>query len=46
MIKVPYIKTIDEPEATDQIKQIYERRRDHRSGKVSNIVKGRRRSRR
>ena len=36
---MPYIRTIDESEATGQIKEIYERRKDHHSGKVSNIAK-------
>ncbi len=36
---MPYIKTIDESEATGQIKEIYEKRRDHHTGTVSNIAK-------
>jgi len=36
---MPYIKTIEEAEATGQIKEIYEKRKDHHSGKVSNIAK-------
>ncbi len=34
-----YIKTIEEPEAAGQLKEIYERRMNHHSGKVSNIAK-------
>ena len=34
-----YIKTIDESEATGEIKEIYEKRKSHHSGKVSNIAK-------
>jgi len=36
---VPYIKTIEESQATGQIKEIYEKRKDHHTGKVSNIAK-------
>jgi len=36
---MPFIKTIDESEATGQIKEIYEKRKGHHSGKVSNIAK-------
>ena len=36
---MPYIKTVAESEATGRIKEIYEKRRDHHSGKVSNIAK-------
>ena len=36
---MPYIKTIDESEATGPIKEIYEKRKDHHSGNVSNIAK-------
>jgi hypothetical protein len=36
---MPYIRTIDEQDATGPIKEIYERRKDHHSGKVSNIAK-------
>ena len=36
---MPYIKTIEESEAAGQIKEIYEKRMDHHSGKVSNIAK-------
>ncbi|MGH7771700.1 MAG: peroxidase [Candidatus Binatia bacterium] len=34
-----YIKIIDESEATGQLKEIYEKRKSHHSGKVSNIAK-------
>jgi len=34
-----YIKTIEESEATGQLKEIYEQRKDHHSGRVSNIAK-------
>jgi len=34
-----YIKTIDESEASGKIKDFYEGRKDHHSGKVSNIAK-------
>lgn len=36
---MPYIKTIEEPQATGRIKEIYEKRKDQHSGKVSNIAK-------
>lgn len=36
-----YIRTIDESEATGEIKEIYEKSKDHHSGKVSNIMAGR-----
>ena len=36
---MPYIRTIDESEATGSIREIYEKRKDHHSGKVSNIAK-------
>lgn len=36
---MPYIKTIDESEATGQIKEIYEKRKSPHSGRVSNIAK-------
>lgn len=36
---MPYIKTVDESEATGQIKEIYEKRKDHHTGRVSNIAK-------
>lgn len=36
---MPYIKTIHESEATGQVKEIYEKRKDRHSGKVSNIAK-------
>ena len=36
---MPYIKTIEESEATGPIREIYEKRKDHHSGKVSNIAK-------
>ncbi len=34
-----YIKAIDESEASGEIKEIYEKRKGHHSGKVSNIAK-------
>jgi hypothetical protein len=34
-----YIKTIDESEATGKIKEVYDKRTNHHSGKVSNIAK-------
>lgn len=36
---MPYIKTIDESQANGPIKEIYEKRKDHHTGKVSNIAK-------
>ena len=36
---MPYIKIVAESEATGRIKEIYEKRKDHHSGKVSNIAK-------
>lgn len=36
---MPYIKTISESEATGQIGEIYEKRKNHHSGKVSNIAR-------
>ena len=36
---MPYIKTIDESEANGKIKEIYEKRKNHHSGRVSNIAK-------
>ena len=36
---MPYIKTIEESEATGRIREIYDKRMDHHSGKVSNIAK-------
>ena len=36
---MPYIKTVAESEATGRIKEIYEKRKGHHSGKVSNIAK-------
>lgn len=36
---MPYIKVVDESEATGQLKEIYEKRKDQHSGKVSNIAK-------
>jgi hypothetical protein len=36
---MPYIKTVEESEATGQVKEIYEKRKDHHTGKVSNIAK-------
>ena len=36
---MPYIKTIEELEASGEIKEIYEKRKSHHSGKVSNIAK-------
>jgi hypothetical protein len=36
---VPYIKTIDEADATGKIKEVYRRRMSNHSGKVSNIAK-------
>jgi len=36
---MPYIETIRETEATGKIKEVYEKRKDHHSGKVSNIAK-------
>jgi hypothetical protein len=34
-----YIRTVDESEATGPIKEIYDRRKNNHSGKVSNIAK-------
>jgi len=39
VLKMAYIKTIDESEASGKIKELYEGRKDHHSGKVSNIAK-------
>jgi len=36
---VPFIKTIDESEASGKTKEVYQRRVSHHSGKVSNIAK-------
>ena len=36
---MPYIKTIDESDATGKIKEVYRRRMGNHSGKVSNIAK-------
>ena len=36
---MPYIRTINESEATGRIEEIYEKRKDNHSGKVSNIAK-------
>jgi hypothetical protein len=36
---MPYIKTLSESEAPGQIGEIYEKRMNHHSGKVSNIAK-------
>jgi uncharacterized peroxidase-related enzyme len=37
--KLPFIKTIDESEATGKIKEVYRKRKSNHSGKVSNIAK-------
>jgi hypothetical protein len=37
--KVPFIKTIDESEATGKVKEVYQKRMNNHSGKVSNIAK-------
>jgi len=34
-----YIRTIEESEASGAIREIYEKRKDHHTGKVSNIAK-------
>jgi hypothetical protein len=34
-----YIRTVDESEASGRIKEIYDRRKDNHSGRVSNIAK-------
>jgi len=34
-----YIQTIEESEAKGPLREIYDKRRDHHSGKVSNIAK-------
>jgi hypothetical protein len=34
-----YIKTFDESEATGKIKEVYNKRKGHHTGKVSNIAK-------
>jgi len=39
MLQMPYIKTIDESEATGKIQEVYNRRMSNHSGKVSNIAK-------
>jgi uncharacterized peroxidase-related enzyme len=36
---LPFIKTIDESEATGKIKEVYRKRKSNHSGKVSNIAK-------
>ena len=36
---MPFIKTIDESAATGKIKEVYQKRVSHHSGKVSNIAK-------
>jgi len=36
---MPFIKTIDESEATGKIKEVYQKRMSNHSGKVSNIAK-------
>jgi hypothetical protein len=36
---MPFIKTIDESEATGKIKEVYQKRRSNYSGQVSNIAK-------
>jgi uncharacterized peroxidase-related enzyme len=36
---MPYIQTIDESQATGKIKEVYQKRVMHHSGKVSNIAK-------
>jgi hypothetical protein len=37
--KLPFIKTIEESEATGKIKEVYQKRMNNHSGKVSNIAK-------
>lgn len=34
-----YIRVVDESEATGRLKEIYDRRKDHHSGRVSYIAK-------
>jgi len=36
---MPYIQTSDESEAAGKIKDVYQKRMSHHSGKVSNIAK-------
>lgn len=36
---MPYIKIIDEAEATGKIKEVYQKRASNHSGRVSNIAK-------
>lgn len=36
---MPFIKTIDESEAAGKIREVYQKRKSHHSGKVSNIAK-------